>query len=110
MRIAAATLALCAIAACDDEARARRALVADPTAFDQSDDARDLSLVAAVRRDLVADPLLSLSGKNVVVVVRDGVATLRGDVADRAEHERVVARVVSVPGVVRVDDRLGEEP
>jgi osmotically-inducible protein OsmY len=47
-----------------------------------------------------------MRAKNVVVVVRDGVVTLRGDVANRPEHHLVVARVVSMPGVVRIDDRI----
>lgn len=84
-------------------------LVAEPTAADQGNDPDDLALVGRIRRDLVLDRALSARAKNVVVVVRDGVATLRGEVPTRADHERVVARVVSVPGVVRVDDRLSSK-
>ena len=100
-----------AVAACRDDhagtaTTTSHVMIPEPTAIDQSDEPRDRALVARIRRDLVLDRSLSVRAKSVVVVVRDGVATLRGDVPDRAEHDRVVALVVSVPGVVRVDDRL----
>ena len=84
-------------------------LIPDPTAADQSNAASDLALAGEIRRALVADERLGMRAKNVVVVVRDGVVTLRGDVATLQEHQLVVARAVSVPGVVRIDDRIGSK-
>jgi osmotically-inducible protein OsmY len=90
---------------CRDE-RGDSALASEPTALDQSNDASDLTLVAQVRRKLVVDERLSLRAKNVIVIVRAGVVTLRGDVAGAADHDALVARVASVPGIVSIDDRI----
>lgn len=81
-------------------------LIPEPTAGDQSNAASDLALAGEIRRDLVADERLGMRAKNLVVVVRDGVVTLRGDVANLQQHQLVVARVASVAGVVRIDDRI----
>ncbi len=78
----------------------------EPTAIDQSMSERDRALVGEVRRRLVVDRGLSFSAKNVVVVVRDGVVTLRGHVRDEADHAALLSIVVSVPEVVRLDDRI----
>lgn len=80
--------------------------IADPRATDQHNDKEDLALVQSVRQRLVGDGALSFRAKNAVVVVQDGVVTLRGTVADRVEHDLVIAKVTSIPGVVRIDDRL----
>lgn len=99
------------LAACRDDKQAGTTSttsveIADPKATNQANTPEDLDLVASIRRRLVADTALSMRAKNAVVVVQDGVVTLRGNVADRVEHDLVVAKVASVPGVVRVDDRL----
>lgn len=80
--------------------------IADPKAHDQSNTPEDLQLVRSVRQRLVADPVISMRAKNAIVVVQDGVVTLRGSVADSVDHDLVIAKVISIPGVVRVDDRL----
>lgn len=80
--------------------------IADPLPTDQSNSKDDLALLQCVRQRLVAGPGLSVRARNAVVVVKDGVVTLRGEVADRVEHDLVVANVASIPLVVRVDDRL----
>lgn len=80
--------------------------IADPKAADQSNAPDDLELVRAIRQRLVSDRVISMRAKNAVVVVQDGVVTLRGDASDSVDHDLVIAKVISVPGVVRVDDRL----
>ena len=102
---------LAGLVACRDEATGTASttshvLIPDPTATDQSNAASDLALAGQIRRTLVADERLGMRAKNVVIVVRDGVVTLRGDVADVQQHELIVARAVSVPGVTRIDDRI----
>jgi osmotically-inducible protein OsmY len=84
----------------------RGLLEPEPTAMNQSMASRDVALVGEVRRRLVLDRDLSFAAKNVVVVVRDGVVTLRGRVHDAREHDALIQRVASVPDVVRLDDRL----
>lgn len=102
---------LTALVACRDEttgtaSTTSHVLIPDPTATDQSNAASDLALAGEIRRALVSDERLGMRAKNVVLVVRDGVVTLRGEVANVHEHDLVVARAVSVPGVVRIDDRI----
>jgi osmotically-inducible protein OsmY len=112
LSLLAAALALAPISACRDDdvttssTFATGAAIAPPTAGDQSNRPEDLAIVGRVRRRLVADPSLSFGAKNAVVIVRDGVVTLRGDVASRVEHELVLASVLRAPGVVRIDDHL----
>jgi osmotically-inducible protein OsmY len=117
---AAVTLALAAagasaaLAACGRDDRAGTPTttsvtsveIADPKATDQSNSKDDLALVQSVRQRLVGDGMLSFRAKNAVVVVQDGVVTLRGEVADRVDHDLVIAKVASIPQVVRIDDRL----
>ena len=81
-------------------------ITAEPVATDQNTDARDVALAAEIRRDLVTDDMLTMRAKNATLIVSDGVVTLRGEVASQADHDRLVARVVSVPGVRRVEDRV----
>jgi len=105
-----AIAALAALVGCRDDrasttSTTSHVVLADPTAGDQSNDPRDLALAGEVRRTMVMDTRLSMRAKSAVVVVRDGVVIVRGDVANQADHDQLVARVVSVPGVVRIDDR-----
>lgn len=109
MKLIAATLALIALAGCGGDRSDRHVVDAEPTAQSQSNAAADLALLGSIRRTLVTDWRLSFRAKNAVLVVRDGVVTVRGSVANEADHDRLVARVVSTPGVVRIDDRLDKE-
>jgi osmotically-inducible protein OsmY len=109
MKLLAATLALVTVAGCGGDRSDRHVIDEDPTAGDQKNAPKDLALLGKVRRTLVTDWGLSFRAKNVVLVVSDGVVTVRGSVTSRAEHDMLVARIVSVPGVVRIDDRLDKE-
>jgi len=111
MRFAlAAMLALAATACHKDRAGTTTTtggeIALEPVATDQNSDARDVALVAQIRRDLVTDDMLTMRAKNATLIVSDGVVTVRGDVASQADHDRLVARVVSVPGVRRIEDRV----
>lgn len=106
MLVLAASLVACRDEMTGTGSTTSHVLIPDPTAGDQSNAASDLALAGEIRRALVSDEQLGMRAKNVVVVVRDGVVTLRGEVASLSQHQRVVARAVSVPGVVRIDDRI----
>lgn len=43
----------------------------------------------------------------MAAIVRNGVVTLRGDVRNQSEHQRLVDEISHLPGVQRVDDQLG---
>jgi osmotically-inducible protein OsmY len=113
MRTVAATLVLgaVAIAACrgdrPGEATTRSAEIDEPTAFQQSNAPADLAIARDVRTRLTADPKLGAPAKTAVVIVRGGVVTLRAEGVEAADRDRVLQHVSQVPGVVRVDDRLG---
>lgn len=79
------------------------------TPTDQLENKADLAVVEKVREALMKDDSLSMNAKNVKVVVREGVVTLRGPVASQAEKDSVEAKAKSVTGVVRVDNQLDVE-
>ena len=76
------------------------------TPLDQSNDQRDLDITASIRKALVGDDALSSNAKNVKVITRSGIVTLRGPVKDGAEKSVVAAKAGSVPGVVSVVNEL----
>ena len=66
--------------------------------------ASDEALADAIRRELRLDA--STASLDVRVNVREGVATLRGEVTDMADDENAVAVAGRVAGVVDVVDEL----
>jgi len=54
----------------------------------------------------VLERSLSPVAKNVVIVVRGGVVTLRGEVSREDERAQVRALAMEVHGIGRVDDAL----
>lgn len=80
-----------------------------PTAMDQSDDKEDLALVQAIRKAVVADDTLSMTAKNVKIIVRDGKVILRGPVHDEAERKAIRNKSVEIAGKGNVEDLLDVE-
>src|SRR5688572_13008462 len=66
----------------------------------------DRKLLAAVRRAVVTDNSLSTSAKNVKIVTKDGVVTLRGPVNSADEKARVARLAQQVAGVSSVENQL----
>jgi osmotically-inducible protein OsmY len=66
----------------------------------------DLDLLRRVEQVLADDPQLGMVARNVVVLADRGEVLLRGTVADRAERGWVERRVLAVPGVRSVVNRL----
>ncbi len=97
-----AVLLLVFLFACDDE----RVSTTTITAADQSENPADVVAVAAARRALLADGSLGIRGKNALVIVQRGVATVRGRVDDEAQRRHVLADVAKTPGIGAVVDRL----
>jgi osmotically-inducible protein OsmY len=69
----------------------------------------DATVLQRIRSDALRDA--AVSTKDVEVEVRDGVATLRGTVADPALVDDLIARVAKTPGVRDVTSmlRTGEQ-
>lgn len=74
-----------------------------PTAMDQGSSQSDIDITARVRRALVDADGLSSAAENVLVVTRDGVVSIVGDI-DEQEHQRVLGIVRATSGVNRVED------
>jgi osmotically-inducible protein OsmY len=87
----------------------RDASGATQTPMDQSNQPTDIELTRQIRRSLTADPTLSMDAKNVKVVAKQGVVTLRGPVESPEEKASVVSMAKEVQGVKRVDDQLEVE-
>lgn len=81
-----------------------------PTAFDQSNDERDLEITQAIRVAVVGDDTLSFTARNCTIVTVDAVVTLRGDVNTAAESATIERHAQAVAGVSRVDNLLSVSP
>jgi osmotically-inducible protein OsmY len=91
----------------DNTARNKRDKDGDTlTPEDQSNDANDIRITAAIRRAVVADEQLSNSAKNVKIITVGGVVTLRGTVDKESEVARVGALAEAVKGIGQVKNQL----
>jgi hyperosmotically inducible protein len=96
--------------AADDTKKNARDRSDTVTPLDQKEDSRDIEITAEVRKELVGNHDLSMTAKNVKVVTRDGVVTLRGPVETDAEKATVHAAAQKVVGDQRVDDQIEIAP
>ena len=76
------------------------------TTGDQSQSAADLDLVKKVRQAIEADDTLSANGKNVKVITRDGMVTLRGPVKDENERKSIGDKATMIAGEGKVQNLL----
>jgi hyperosmotically inducible protein len=76
------------------------------TPGDQGGSETDRTITQQIRKDVVGDDALSVSGKNVKIVTVDGVVTLRGPVATAQEKAQIAQLVHKVDGVKRVDNQI----
>lgn len=79
------------------------------TPTDQGNSEADRTITAEIRKAVVADDELSTDAKNVKIITRDGVVTLRGQVESAAEKKTIAAVSARTAGVKRVDDQLEVE-
>jgi osmotically-inducible protein OsmY len=79
----------------------------DPT--DQGNSEADRTITAEIRKSLVANDDLSTSAKNVKIITRDGVVTLRGEVESAQEKSTIAAVSTRTTGVKRVDNQIEVE-
>jgi osmotically-inducible protein OsmY len=76
------------------------------TPGDQGESEADRTITQHARQNVIAEDGLSMNAKNVKIITRSGVVTLRGPVASPAEKVSIVRLVQSVDGVKRIDDQL----
>lgn len=66
---------------------------------------QDWALAEQIRSLLLADRTVGKAP--MAAVVNNGVVTLRGNVRNKKEKERLITEISQLPGVQRVDDQLG---
>jgi hyperosmotically inducible periplasmic protein len=76
------------------------------TADQQGNGKTDLQLTASVRQSIVADSSLSTYAHNVKIVVKNGVATIKGPVRTEEEKETVAAKAAAVVGQDHVVNQM----
>jgi hyperosmotically inducible periplasmic protein len=76
------------------------------TPADQNNNEKDLQITQDVRRALTDDKEMSVNARNVKIITRDAVVTLRGPVDSDAEKSKVEAKAKAVGGVARVESQL----
>jgi osmotically-inducible protein OsmY len=76
------------------------------TASDQPENETDRKIIQEIRKSIVSDDSLSTTGKNVTVVSENGNVTLRGNVKDQSEKEKIASTAQQVTGVAKVDNQL----
>lgn len=79
---------------------------ATKTPQDQTNQAHDRELLAAVRRAIVGDKSLSTMAHNVKVLVEGGAVTLRGPVKNGDEKAKVESLAKHVKGITSTDNQL----
>lgn len=79
---------------------------ATKTPQNQTNQAQDRELLAAVRRAIVGDKTLSTMAQNVKVLVEGGAVTLRGPVKNADEKAKVESLAKSVKGITSTDNQL----
>jgi BON domain-containing protein len=80
------------------------------TPMDQGTSADDVKITQAIRQALTSTQGLSVDARNVKIITRDGNVTLRGQVRDQAERDKVVAAAKRTAGVKSVDETLQTQP
>jgi osmotically-inducible protein OsmY len=76
------------------------------TPADQGTSEKDTQITQDVRRAITDDKDMSVNARNVKIITRDAVVTLRGPVDSDAEKAAVEAKAKAVGGVARVDSHL----
>jgi osmotically-inducible protein OsmY len=74
------------------------------TPTDQSGSDADRAITQSIRK-MVVDSDLSADAKNVKIITRNGVVTLRGPVDSQAEKDFIANAARSTAGVASVDDQ-----
>jgi osmotically-inducible protein OsmY len=76
------------------------------TSGDQSNSSEDVKITAAIRRAVVRDHSLSMTAKNVKIIIANGMVTLRGPVKSDTEKAKMVELAQSAAGNAKIDNQL----
>jgi hyperosmotically inducible periplasmic protein len=73
---------------------------------DQMENETDRTITQNIRKGVMDEDDLSVTAKNVKIITRDGVVTLRGPVKSDTEKTEIGALAMRTDGVKRVDNQL----
>jgi osmotically-inducible protein OsmY len=76
------------------------------TPIDQGSGERDVAITREIRKAVVAQKSFSADAKNVKIITRDGVVTLRGPVETANEKTMIESLAARSQGVKRVDNQI----
>lgn len=76
------------------------------TPMDQGTSDSDIAITRAVRQDVTDNDAFSMNAKNVKIITRDGVVTLRGPVETAEEKAQIGALAARPEGVRSVDNQI----
>jgi len=76
------------------------------TPGDQAENEADRNITQEIRKGVVGAKSLSQTAKNVKIITKDGVVTLRGPVNSEDEKSEIATLAQNAPGVKRVDNQL----
>ncbi len=93
-------------AAPDDSGRNKREDGSQPTPLDQGNGQADTEITRAIRQAVNERTDLSFNAKNIKIISRNGMVTLRGPVANGAERDAIATMASSQTGVQQVDNQL----
>jgi len=75
------------------------------TPLDQSNSAPDLALTQKIREGITSNDAMSIQARNVKVITRDGVVTLRGPV-ETEQEKTTIAALAKDAGATRIENQL----
>ena len=76
------------------------------TPTSQSNSYKDAALAERIRQAIVKDNNFSINAKNVKVLFKDGIVTLRGSVRNDQEKAEIITRTRRIAGTAKIDDEL----
>ncbi len=76
------------------------------TPENQKQNKGDIKTTANIRKAVVADKSLSVNARNVKIITRNGMVTLRGPVENESEKMKLQNIATQTPGAVQVDNQL----
>lgn len=76
------------------------------TPSNQFENQADRSITQNIRRAIIADDDLSMNAKNIKIITRNGMVTLRGVVENNQERNWIEKKVRAINGVQDIDNQL----
>ena len=76
------------------------------TADEQGQSPADIDLTQKIRRAIVDDDSLSTYAKNIKIITKDGMVTLKGPVRSEQEKSTIEAKATAVAGTAKIKNQI----